>query len=78
MVAPEVLRDLFFWQATEMEAAIKSQCRQADEFWAYISAIDAILMGCQGVSKVTETLLLPRFDIVLAGRGGGGLKLLTV
>jgi hypothetical protein len=37
------IRTLFYEQAIKMEANIKSQCRQADEWWAQVEAIDAIL-----------------------------------
>jgi hypothetical protein len=37
------IRKLFYEQAVGMEANIKSMCRQADEWWAQVEAIDAIL-----------------------------------
>jgi hypothetical protein len=61
MTATEALRDFFLWQAVAIETSIKSKRRQADEFWAYVLAVDAILMECQGVSEVMETFSLPHF-----------------
>jgi hypothetical protein len=69
----QAIRALYFRQATEIEATIKSQCRQADELWAHIRALDATLKERLDVSEVKATLFATKFDldiVLLQAKGG--------